>query len=428
MGPLSGTAGGTEQRFPTSAPLLDVLRSLPQPPLDRLSTGDYFFISSAVILAFVELPSIRALLDSFTARSAIAFWVAFLTTPAAAFLVSVAIHKAGHLLAGWLVGFESASLQTGPLWSRLPRTMALFHQQEPLPLGLALIRPKRRHHLRGRLLVLLLAGPLASLIVPLLLLMSLRFLRAPDSLDSTYLLTSFSLNVLGVLSVLYGVASLLPDVDSRGNFSDGARILMLLENGARARRWFAIFELHLLLNAGVRPGDWDEKLVAQATAVRDESLDAVVASWLAYQWAASRQNLMVATWHLEDALRGSAAAPEPLRDRLFLEAAVFQAWFRHNSFKGRFWSDQISKLRLLPDLQQQRLAIALRWAGGKPFEAWEKQQVYLQQVRQLPPSPVRDMVEGQALEWKGQMESRMLSGAWATMHSHPQDFEVRSSV
>jgi hypothetical protein len=422
------TLSGTEQRFPTSTPLLDVLRSLPQLPLDRLSTGDYFFISSVVILAFVELPFIRSLLDAFTARSEIIFWVAFLTVPAAAFLVSVAIHKAGHLLAGRLAGFETVSLRVGPLWARLPWATSLFHLQEAVPMGLALIRPKRKDHLRRRLLILVMAGPLASLFVPLLLTVSLRLLRAPDTPGSAYLLTSFSLDALAVISVLYGVASLLPDVDSRGNFSDGARIFMLTENGAHAQRWFAIFELHLLLNAGVRPGDWDDNLVAQATSVRDESLDAVVASWLAYQWAAGRHNLAVATRHLEDALSGSAAAPEYLRDRLFLEAAVFQAWFRYNAFKGRFWADQISKLRLLPELQQQRLEIALRWAGGKSFEAWEKLQVYLQQARQLSPSPVRDMVELDALEWKKQMESRMLSGAWATMHSHPQDFDVRSSA
>ncbi|MBZ5522069.1 MAG: hypothetical protein LAP21_07485 [Acidobacteriia bacterium] len=111
------TPAGAEQQFPTSTPLLDVLRSLPQPPLDRLSTGDYFFISSTVILAFVELSFIRTLFDAFIAKSQVTFWVAFLTVPAAAFFISVAIHKAGHLLAGRMAGFETVSLQVGPLWT-----------------------------------------------------------------------------------------------------------------------------------------------------------------------------------------------------------------------------------------------------------------------------------------------------------------------
>lgn len=428
MEPAVNPSDRAEQHFPTSTPLLDVLHALPQPPLDRLSTGDYFFISSTVILAFVELPFIRRLLDAFTAKSEVTFWVAFLTVPALAFFVSVAIHKAGHLLAGRLAGFDIVSLRVGPLWTRLPWSRHRANLAEAVPLGLAAIRSRRKNHLRRRLLFLMLAGPLASLLTPLALVTFLWILPTPQQPGSVYLLTSFSLHVLAVLSTLYGVAALLPDLDAGGNFSDGARIFMLLENGVRARRWFAIFELYFLLDAGVHPRDWDENLLAEAGAVHDESLDAVAVSWLAYQWAVGRQDLTLATRHLEEALTGSVLSPEYLRDRLFLEAAVFQAWFRHNAAKGRFWAAQISKLRQLPELQQLRLEIALRWAGGRPFEAWEQLQDYLVQVRQLAPSPVRDLAEGDALEWKKQMESRMLAGAWATMHSHPQEFEIRATV
>lgn len=418
----------SEQHFPTSTPLLDVLRALPQPALDRLNTGDYFFISSVVILAFVELSFIRSLVDQLTARSALTFWVAFLTVPAAAFFAAIAVHKAGHLLAGRLTGFETTGLRAGPFWIRIPSKKDDFYQQESVPVGTALMRARRKNHWRRRLMLLTLAGPAASLLAPLLVLWPFWLSPAPAHPGGAYSLTSFSAHVFAVLSALYGVATLLPDLDSAGNFSDGARLFMLLENGARARRWFAIFELNLLVNDGAPVADWDEKLIAQALAVRDESLDAVAASWLAYLWASGRHDLTVATLHLEDALAGSASSPEILRDRLFLEAAVFQAWFRHNAAKGRFWATQISRLRQQPELQQRRLEIALRWAGGKPFDAWEKLRDHVDQLRGLPASPVHDLMEKAAREWKEQMESRMLAGAWATMHSQPQDFEIRNTA
>ena len=62
------------------------------------------------------------------------------------------------------------------------------------------------------------------------------------------------------------------------------------------------------------------------------------------------------------------------------------------------------------------------------FNAWEMLNSYLSSVRELPQDPVRDLVERETAEWKAQMESRMLAGAWATMHSRPQEFEVSSSA
>ena len=47
----------------------------------------------------------------------------------------------------------------------------------------------------------------------------------------------------------------------------------------------------------------------------------------------------------------------------------------------------------------------------------------LAKLRELPESPVRELMEKSALEWKAQMESRMLAGAWATMHSWAQKME-----
>jgi len=47
---------------PTSTPILDVLRPTPTPALGKLTTGEYFYASSVVILAVISLSEIRLVL------------------------------------------------------------------------------------------------------------------------------------------------------------------------------------------------------------------------------------------------------------------------------------------------------------------------------------------------------------------------------
>src|SRR5262249_28267065 len=149
---------------------------------------------------------------------------------------------------------------------------------------------------------------------------------------------------------------------------DGARLLMLLKNDGWAERWLSVLQLQLALARGEHPRTWNEASVLRSTAIADESRDAVTANWLGYLWAAERQDITSATKYLEEALAApvSTSAAAGLRDRLFLEAAVFQAWFREDSAKAKFWAGQIRDRELSP-LQRLRLEIALLWSAGKLF-------------------------------------------------------------
>jgi hypothetical protein len=225
---------------------------------------------------------------------------------------------------------------------------------------------------------------------------------------------------------MLAVAALLPDVNRRGNFSDGGRLLMLLKNGVKAERWLSNIRCQMALNMGRHPREWNESSVARAAAVNDDSRDAFAARWLAYLWAAERQDITCATKYLEGALESLRYATPRLRNHLFLEAAVFQAWFRDNPSKALFWVYRI-RSRRLNRLQKQRLDIALLWAEGRLFDAWEKLvEGYLSLLRELPESAGRKLAEDSALEWKRQMESRMLTRAWRSMYSISRQIEPAS--
>lgn len=405
---------------PTSTPILDVLRPLPARRRVRLSAGEYFFLSGAVILALIALPEFRRSAESLAARLGV--WPAGLVTcliiPGGALFLGLVAHEAGHLLAAWLTGFRLAPRKWRILVGGKYDAGRKLYSCDALRLGVLSLDARKLDHLPRRLCLLVLGGPLASFILPLLLEAGARAAQAG-------FLTAFAVHVFSATSVLLGVAELLPDT-GRGNSSDGARILMILKNDAGAQRWFSTIQLQLALERGEHPRTWDEPTVTRVTAIDDDTRDAVAARWLGYLWAAERQDITAAAKYLEEALAAPAAASAWIRDRLFLEAAVFQAWFRDDLAPAQFWVAQIRSRKLTP-AHQLRLNIALLWAEGKLFDAWEKLGDYLALLRRLPASPARDLAGKSAQEWKTQMESRMLARAWRAMYSVTQEVELSTA-
>ena len=412
---------------PTSTPLLDVLRPVSRDARGKLSAGEYFFLSCAFMLTVVSLPALRRL----AAVNAANFWITVLVLPALALPAAALIHELGHLLAARLAGFRLVRLAFGGAFTDTSPAEHKLHACEVLPAGCMIFDlrkddlrklddPRKLDRLEGRLFAVFLGGPLASLLCAVLL-ETWPYWPQAQLLPSQPLMQWF-IRLCSASSLLIGIASLLPDVNRRGNYSDGARLIMLLKNDARAARWTAIIRMQLALGRGEHPRDWDPAWITQSTEQNGDSRDAVTAQWLAYLWTAERQDITSATRYLEEALAAPPAAAAQLRDRLFLEAAVFQAWFRENPDKARSWVEQIHG-RTLNALQQQRLKIALFWAEGKLFDAWEKMEGYFALLRQLPATPARDLAEMSALEWKHQMESRMLTRAWRTMYGISQQVD-----
>jgi hypothetical protein len=398
---------------PTSTPVLDVFRPLPPQSKENLSAGEYFLASSLVILALVGLPGLRSLIEV-----APAFWA--VSIPAAALLSAGLVHEAGHLLAGLIFGFRLTRIRIGALQFGRHASCREPYCGDVLTLGSSVfelrVSDQEDAALRRRLSCLLIGGPLASLLLTGALELAAAIAQPP-------FVAAFGLHLAAVLSTLFAIAALLPDVNRRGSFSDGARLLMLLKNDGKAERWLSNIQCQIALNLGRHPRDWDQARVSRAATVSDDSRDAYVACWLAYLWAAERQDITCATKYLEGALEALPYSTPKLRDQLFLEAAVFQAWFRDNPSKALFWVYRIRNNKLTR-LQKLRLDIALLWAEGRLFDAWEKLGIhYFAELRELPASPSRILAEESAAEWKRQMESRMLTRAWRSMYSLSRQLE-----
>src|SRR5688572_31460617 len=98
------------------------------------------------------------------------------------FYVVVAIHEAGHLVAGALQGFRPCLYIVGPIkFERLGRRWRIGRNRSvPVFGGLASGIPQGTERLRERLLVLVAGGPAASLLTGSGALLTLVAMRAPS--------------------------------------------------------------------------------------------------------------------------------------------------------------------------------------------------------------------------------------------------------
>ncbi len=403
---------------PTSTPILDVLRPVPRSGLEKVSAGEYFFLSSGLILALVYFPELRRVVSP--SSSAMQAALAIFGVPFLALLGASLVHETGHLLAAGLTGFRVVRLRWGSTGEDHCPADRRLHSCEVLPVGGMILAPRKVRGVRRSLILVFLAGPVANILFAFLL-------EACPAWERVNPMLAFGVHVLATFSALMGVAALLPDSTRLGNFSDGFRLLMLWRNNDRGRRWLAVFELQFALEQGIHPREWDPRKLSDATALSDGTRDHVAGCWLAYLAAAERQDITSATRFLEEALGAPAASSAWIRDRLFVEAAVFQAWFRDNPGKARSWVAMIHD-RKLDALQELRLKSALLWADGKLFDSWEQAGQYLKGLQQLPQSPVRELAEKSAQEWRRQMESRMLTRAWRSMYSLSQEVELTATT
>lgn len=418
-GPLPKMELATDTRLisqysPTSTPILDALRPVPHDSPGKVTAGEYFFLSSLVILALISMPVVELAMGVFS-LTRFGFLAAVVAIPLCALLLAGLLHELGHLIGGKLAGFRLVAVRLRSGSADDCHAGQKLHSCHVITLGTLVLEPVHTDSLPRRLNILLLGGPMANLLLP-------AALEAFPYWSQTNSLLGYCVHVFSVISVLTGLAALMPDVSRRGNFSDGSRLLMLARHDDLAMRWLSNIHLQMELGRGVHPRHWDALSVIRSTQVNDETRDAVTAMWLAYLWASERQDITSATKYLEDALAAPRASSAWLRDRLFVEAAVFQAWFRDNPGKARSWMSQIRGRKLTP-LQQKRLSVALLWAEGRLFDAWENIADCFTLLHAMPQTPARELAEQSVDEWKRQMESRMLTRAWRTMYSLSQQMD-----
>jgi hypothetical protein len=184
--------------------------------------------------------------------------------------------------------------------------------------------PVKPDRLRAGAIAMVFAGPAANLLSGLAVLL----LPYPKGIFSGLFI---------VASLVAGVIELFLPVRGPTFVFDGRRIWMLLWDRARGERWLALMKLIADAREGVPPELMSAGLLAQATAVRDDSADTVIAYAFAYSAAFHQHHDVEAGQMLDVALRYAGHAAPATREGLMSDAAVFQARRRKRPDLAEQW-------------------------------------------------------------------------------------------
>lgn len=268
-----------------------------------------------------------------------------------AFLV-ILVHELGHLAGGWIAGFRFALLIVGPL--QLERTgdnvRLRFNRQLALWGGIAVCLPTSTADLRRKMATMVIAGPVASLLLALLAL--------PLTLISPAFL---------FIAVLSAGITLVTGIPARTGpfYTDGARVRMLFQGGPEAERWIAVCLAYSYTLNGTRPRNWPADLVAQLALYADATLDGIGCALQSYSAAMDRGDLDSAARWIDYLLTHQDARSAHLKAPLMLEAAYFTARHRHDAVRARQYLDQTAGGLMIEPATRLRSEAAVLFAEGQ---------------------------------------------------------------
>ncbi|NBP70384.1 MAG: hypothetical protein EBU52_16785, partial [Cytophagia bacterium] len=247
------------------------------------------------------------------------------------FFFVVAVHEAGHAIAGIQMNFDFRTYVVGPfLWNKEPEGWKFkWNKNVNTSGGLVICLPKGSDDLTKRFSVFAAGGPLASLLLAIVALALHLLMKSATPLPLALHILSSLLSLMAFLSTAIFAVTIIP-LQSGGFSSDGARIFRFMRGGDTAR-----FEVLLLKTisegmGGLRPLQFNTQELAEAKQLA-EKLDAPMGLYIdyfLYQQAADKGDLVKAEEHLKTYLAQIEAIPEGLRGSVWIDAAFFYAYYK----------------------------------------------------------------------------------------------------
>lgn len=225
----------------------------------------------------------------------------------AALAASVVLHEAGHLVAALLLDFETVGICIGPVRATRSYGKWSVHGSSKLFTGSVSAIPRSVEHWRERVLVVVAAGPFATLITGMLA--ALLFFSIPGSGWSSQFLAG-----LAQLNLLLFVLGFIPNSANAPVRNDARLFLILWADSSEAREIFLHHLVTRLELNGVRPRDYPLALIRVMAGMQSRPNAMLVYSHLVVLWALDRGDSATAlAWDeraLELAKHSGAASQE----------------------------------------------------------------------------------------------------------------------
>lgn len=285
----------------------------------------------------------------------------------AALALAIILHEVGHVLAARLAGCRPRLFAAGPLIIRrgTRRIRVELHWGGLVPGGMVAATPPEAGSIVRPVAILVTGGPLTNLLLSLVSAGIYRSME-PAGIPSGRLFVA----VFGIASLIVGLISLNPY--RPGMASDGLRLLRLWPGGTAAERDAALFTIFGLIYAGIRPADWPQRLLEQATALIDGTADEATGQILAYYHALDLGRPGSAGNHLNRALELVTVQSHSLRPGYYLEAAYSAAMLENNKEKANDYLARAGWGAAIEPYRRLRCEAAVLMAHGQTVRAMEQ--------------------------------------------------------
>jgi hypothetical protein len=407
---------------PSSTPILDLETPLPKGnPWDRLSLGRAVLVVVTILASaylvlrvgfvlrenvpFTEhfFDNVVRDLDSFSLRAGSLAPLYLFLIYIVGTLAIVAIHEGGHVAGGLSVGFRLDKVRVGPfVLNKSPHGSKLTYQVGSKLDGITVMGVPRMSRVRRKYLVYSSAGPIANLLVGLLVCL---FLMVSKSSLSAPVIRVF-LELFAAYSFLLGFLNLIPYLRRNGMFTDGGRLLSLIRSKPKTKRLLSRLALAAQIKSGERPRNLNQRWIKNACAISDRSNDALQSFLFAYLSASDREIPEKAAYYLEQCLQRIGLASPETKKMILMEAAIFQAWFRDDAPKAEVWFERSKPGPTLPPLNNIRLHICMNWARKRYADVaadFEKVRVL---IENLPASAAKTRLVDGWHEWKETIDKK----------------------
>lgn len=312
--------------------------------------------------------------------------------------VAVAFHELGHLVGGWAGGGRFLLYVVGPfMWKRSPAGVSFsWNKNVNIAGGLAACLPLDPARSTPRRTALMIAGgPFFSLVLSVLALWLAAGLAAIAHGPALLFAQHGAVIVAGLSTLIFGV-TVFPGTGG-GFKTDGLRFIELLRGDERSAQENAVMTLTTASLAGVRPADYDPRLVAQAISLRDGSLFDLYAHLTAAHHFIDVGQPGRAQELLDHVAAGEDQLAPFARDTLRCDYAWLLARHTTDAASARAWLDSAGPLDIDPATRLRAEAAVLLAELDRPG-AIEKARAGLHAAEHKSLSPVRNAYVVDTLE------------------------------
>lgn len=282
-----------------------------------------------------------------------------------AIVTTSVIHELGHVIAGKFARFQVSHASVGPLWfGHFPTGWSMrFIPDLSWSAAFAAARPQTVDNLRVRLMVFLAGGPAASLVFGATCLGVFLFS------GGTFLESAADLFGIFAVVAFFDCLTELSLARKGHGFTDGSKIIQLWEDGRDAERLLATYVMGVSETTPVRPQNWKESWVLQATS-DPKANTYFVGCYYAYIYHLDREDTKSAGEWLDRILEFEADNPDGVRRwKAAVEGAYFEAVHRCAPARARYWIGQPKQGVAADPVSELRAEAAVLYSENRMSEA-----------------------------------------------------------